>query len=455
LSPRQRTWAVLAVGFFLLAALGGVAALRSCHSPSPSPDALRTIVRKHQGVVEPPSPPPSAREREATSSLLTGETIDDPSGSRISGIVVQARSTRNAGFFADAVSDASGTYALALPEGLYSLQWFKVHEDETTVARLGAMDVDVSETRVRRDLHFHLYPFVVVEGVVLGSGNAPLTDAKVMAHFAGPWKPEWNDRTAFAPVKEALHLTSPSREDGTFTLCGMLVPAKYWMHAAHPAYAPFNGEAAGAGFTVVAGHGQRHRYTIHMRPEERVLLKGRLIAREGTPVPHATVAIRVGSIQHEAESDAEGRFSREISPAPVTVIARHPDYRRAPRELGVIPRKADPSAAPDDVVLVMERKPLRVTVIGVDGEGRPVDTPLIFSEMDPSTSDLDPNFQVALLGGKGQFHADKDIKLLVALPPDSPFTLAGVSLAGNPKSPGALLSFESQETEVRLVLKRR
>jgi hypothetical protein len=455
MSLRQRTWAVLAGGFLLLAALGGVASLRSCQRPSRSPDALRTIVRKHQGVVEPASPPPSSREPEAASCLLTGETIDDLSGTRIAGIVVQAHSTRNGAFVADAVSDASGTYALALPEGPYSIHWFKVHEDETTVARLGASDVDVSETRVRQDLHFHLYPFVVVEGVVLGSGNAPLANAKVMAHFAGPWKPEWNDRTAFAPVKEALQLTALSREDGTFTLGGMLVPAKYWMHAAHPSCAPFNGEAAGAGFTVVAGHGQRHRYTIHMRPEDVVLLKGRLIAREGTPVPRATVAIRVGSIQHEAESDAEGRFSRAISPAPVTVIARHPDYRRALRELGVIPGKADPSAAPDDVVLVMERKPLRVTVIAVDGEGRPVDTPLIISEMDPSTSDLNPNFKVALLGGKGQFHADTNIKLLVALPPDSPFTLASVSLAGDPMSPGSLLSFEGQETEVRLVLKRR
>jgi len=454
---RQRPFRVLTGGFFLLLLVAILAFLRARDGRRIEPEKLKERVRKSQSQPAPTPIRPDTPAADAGWPTLFGQAFDDLSNKPVPDVVIQIHSMHQGLFLTDLVSDASGSYRVRLPAGSYLLRAFVVHEDERDVAFLASSTVDLSPPEVRHDVHFELYPFVVVEGIVIGDGSQPIPNARVSAHYAGAWNGAWNDRAVYDRVRRFHSMSASSGEDGTFRMSGMLHPGKFWIHAAHPTYAPFDGQDENEGFSVVAAKEQRHRVTIRMRPENLTLLKGRVLAREGTPIPNATVAIRNGSLNYQVITDADGRFSRRVRPDPVRVTARHPDFKAASRDLGVIGPKASPESAPDDVALVLDRKPFEVRVKVVDGQARPVEVALTVTEADPAAGELNPFFELSVSGGTARFHADPGLKYHFTLPPDSPWALESVTAEGKPAPlpPGSFLTFDRASNEIRLVVRKR
>lgn len=453
MTPRQRPLRVLTGGLFLLLIVGILALLRGRDRHLP-PETLKERVRKSRQQSAPAPIRPETPAADAGLAMLAGRTIDDLSGRPVPDVVVQIHSQGK--LVTDLVSDGSGGYQVRLPTGTYELLAYLAQEDERDVQFLGSSKVDVSPPDVRHDLHFDLHPFVVVEGVVLGGPSQPVSKARVSVHHAGAWNPAWNDPGVYERVRRFHTLTGATGDDGSFRIAGPLIQAKFWVHAAHPAYVPFDGEDQNAGFTVVSGKAQHHRFVLHLRPENLTTLKGRVIARDGRPIPKATVAVRNGSLNHQTLTDEDGRFVHPVRPDPVRVTARHPDFKGAGRDLGVIGPKASPETAPDDVVLVLDPKPFQVQLTVVDDGGNPVDGALTVAEADPALGELNPFFDVSVSGGKGGFHAQQGLRYNITAPANGPWMVSSVSVGGKPApSPGAFFSFDQPSTEIRVILKRR
>ena len=452
MTPRQRPLRVLTGGLFLLLLLAIVAVLRGRDRSLP-PETLKERVRKSQQQPAPPPMRPEPAAADAGLATLSGRTIDDLSSRAVPDVVIQIHAQGK--LLTDLVSDASGNYQVRLPAGNYDLLAYLVHEDERDVQFLVAAKLDLSPPDVRQDLHFDLHPFVVVEGDVVDASSQPVPKVRVSVHYAGAWNPAWNDPAVYDRVRRFHSLTAGSGDDGGFRIAGPLMPAKYWVHAAHPSYVPFDGEDENTGLTVVPGKDQRHRVVIRLRPENLTTLKGRVISRDGRPVPKASVAVRNGSLNYQALTDGDGRFTYPVRPDPVRVTARHPDYKGAGRDLGVIAPKASPETAPDDVTLVLDAKPFQVRLIVIDEAGRPVDVPLTIAEADPSLGELNPFFEVPVTGGKGGFHADRGLKYHVAAPTNGPWAVSTVTVAGKSAPAPGFLTFDQESTEMTVTLKRR